>query len=70
MLSGWVRGGLAWLPGLVVVFVYMYSWCLVGGCGIYRSGSSRLASYSLYRLSCAIYKWDRVELAAYSLYMS
>jgi hypothetical protein len=48
----------------------MYSLCLVGGCGIYRSGSGKLTSYNLYRLSCAIYKWDRVELAAYSLYMS
>jgi hypothetical protein len=48
----------------------MYSLCMVGGCGIYRSGLSRLTSYSLYRLSCAIYKWDRVMLVVYSLYMS
>ena len=44
--------------------------CIVGGCGIYRSGSGGLTDYNLYSLSCAIYKWDRVELAVYSLYMS
>ena len=47
----------------------MYSLCMVWSCGIYRSGLSRLTSYSLYRLSCAIYKLGRVELVVYSLYM-